>query len=84
VTAPVSVLRREGTEQVVYRLKDGRARRLVIQTGLTDEERGRVELLGSVEPGDSLLLGVVPGLRDDSRVRVIQSGGAPAASASEK
>lgn len=75
VTASVNVLRREGTDQVVYRLKNGAAERLVVETGLIDEERGRVELLGSVEAGDSLLTGVVPGLRPGALVRVIQNGG---------
>lgn len=82
VTAPVKVLRREGADQVVYRLKNGTAERLVVETGLLDEERGRVELLGSLEAGDSLLTGVVPGLRPGAPVRVIQNGGesAPATS----
>lgn len=81
VTAPVGVLRREGLEDVVYRLRGGTAERLLVRTGLVDEERGRVELRGGVEAGDSLLSGVVPGLRDQARVRVIQNGGGTGAEA---
>jgi membrane fusion protein, multidrug efflux system len=76
VTAPVSVLRREGADQVVYRLQGSVASRAVVQTGLLDEEQGITELIGAVEPGDSLLSGVVPGLRDGARVRVIKGNDA--------
>lgn len=79
VTASVSVLRREGVDQVVYRLRGGVASRTVIQTGLLDEEQGIIELIGAVQTGDSLLSGVVPGLRDGARVRVIKGTGADGA-----
>ena len=36
-TAPIACLRLEGTEQVVYRLRAGRAERLTVQTGIVDE-----------------------------------------------
>lgn len=75
VTASVSVLRREGLDQIVYRLQNGIASRSVIQTGLLDEEQGIIELIGPVQSGDSLLSGVVPGLRDGARVRVIKESG---------
>ena len=39
--------------------------------GLLDEEAGMCELIGPIEPGDSLLTGVLPGLRDGVRVRVL-------------
>jgi membrane fusion protein, multidrug efflux system len=73
VTAPVATLRMEGTQQVVYRLQNGVAERLPVQTGLVDEEHGIVELRGAVAPGDSLLTGVVPGLRPGAAVRILQS-----------
>jgi RND family efflux transporter MFP subunit len=76
VTASVGVLRREGVDQVVYRLQGGLASRSVIQTGLLDEEQGIIELIGAVQAGDSLLSGVVPGLRDGARVRVIKGNSA--------
>lgn len=76
VTASVSVLRREGTDQVVYRLQRGLASRSVVRTGLLDEAQGIIELIGAVQTGDSLLSGVVPGVRDGARVRVIKGTGA--------
>jgi RND family efflux transporter MFP subunit len=69
--APVAALRHEGTDQVVYRLRGGVAERVVVQTGLVDEADGVAELVGGIVPGDSLLTGVVPGLRPGVRVRLL-------------
>jgi membrane fusion protein, multidrug efflux system len=71
-SAPLAVLRQEGTEQVVYAVKGGTARRIVVATGLVDEDAGVVELIGGVSPGDSLLTGVLPGLKDGVPVRVLR------------
>lgn len=73
VSAPVAVLRKEAAEQVVYRVKAGLTQRVVVKQGLLDEQVGMVELVGEVAPGDTLLTGVVPGLRAGERVRVITS-----------
>jgi RND family efflux transporter MFP subunit len=70
-TAPLAVLRREGADLVVYRLQRGTARRVGVTTGLVDEAAGVVELVGGVSPGDSLLTGVLPGLRDGAPVRIL-------------
>ncbi len=69
--APVSVLRKEGLDQVVYRIRNGKAERVRVTTGLVDEETNSVELIGDVALGDSLLSGVVPGLRDGAAVKVL-------------
>ncbi len=74
--AALSSLRKEGTEQVVYRVRGGHAERVAVTTGLIDEETQTAELLGPLSPGDSLLIGVLPGLRDGVRVRVIESSSA--------
>lgn len=79
LAAPVSVIRREGQEQVVYHLRDGRAARVPVRTGLLDEGAGVVELIGALSPGDSLLSGVVPGIRDGAPVRVLAENGTGAA-----
>jgi RND family efflux transporter MFP subunit len=72
--APVAALRTEGTASVVYRLAQGRAKRIPVTIGLIDEDAGAVELIGDVSPGDSLLTGMLPGLRDGARVRVLAAG----------
>ena len=75
MAAPLATLRQEGTEQVVYRLRRGTAERVPVRTGLIDEAAGVVELLGEVAPGDSLLTGVLPGLRPGARVRILSNSG---------
>lgn len=69
--ASVRALRNEGTEQVVYRLRGGRAEKVRINIGIVDEDAGICELIGPLEPGDSLLTGVLPGLRDGVAIRVL-------------
>ena len=75
IAAPVAALRTEGTASVVYRLAQGRAKRVPVTVGLVDEDAGAVELIGEVSPGDSLLTGVLAGLRDGARVRVLAVNG---------
>jgi membrane fusion protein (multidrug efflux system) len=71
LAAPVAALRREGSEDVVYRIRGGKAQRLPVRIGLRDEERGLVELVADVAAGDSLLTGVLPGIRDGVTVQVL-------------
>jgi membrane fusion protein, multidrug efflux system len=77
-SAPLSVLRQEGAEQVVYAVKGGIAQRIVVTTGLVDEQLGVVELIGDVSPGDELLTGVLPGIKNGVPVQILgsQAGGA--------
>ena len=75
-SAPIASLRQEGTEQVVYRVRAGTAERVPVRTGLVDEASGVVELVGAVSAGDSLLTGVLPGLRPGARVRILGGSGA--------
>ena len=80
--APIASLRQEGAEAVVYRIRGGMAERVAVRTGLVDESAGVVELIGAVAPGDSLLTGVVPGLRPGARVRILSgSAASPGAAA---
>jgi membrane fusion protein, multidrug efflux system len=78
--APLAVLRQEGTEQVVYAVRNGTAKRIAITTGLVDEDAGVVELLGDVSPGDLLLTGVLPGLKDGVPIKILESGSGGATS----
>lgn len=83
VTAPLSAIRKEGQQDVVYRLRSGRAQKVVIRKGIVDDDRGVVELIGDVTVGDSLLTGILPGLKDSAKVLILsggQVGGAPTSS----
>lgn len=83
VTAPLSAIRKEGQQDVVYRLRSGRAQKVIIRKGVIDDDRGVVELIGDVTVGDSLLTGILPGLKDSAKVLILsggQVGGAPTSS----
>jgi membrane fusion protein (multidrug efflux system) len=71
LAAPAAAVRTEGGKSVVYAIRDGKARRVEIHAGLLDEARGWMELEGEVAAGDSLLTGVLPGIRDGVPVRVL-------------
>jgi len=73
--APIAVIRNEGGEQVVYRLLGGRAERIPVTLGIVNEDAGVCELIGSINPGDSLLTGVLPGLRTGVQVKVLGTPG---------
>lgn len=75
LAAPLAVLRGEGGESVVYRLRRERAERVVVTTGLIDEVAGLMELIGPVAAGDSLLMGVLPGIKEGVRVRILTDAG---------
>jgi membrane fusion protein (multidrug efflux system) len=82
LAAPIGTIRKEGQVEVVYRLRGGRAQRLPIRTGLIDSDAGAAELIGDVAAGDSLLTGVLPGLKDGAKVLILKgsqtTGAAPA------
>lgn len=82
IAAPIAAIRKEGQADVVYRLRGGRAQRLPIRTGLIDEDSGVAEIIGDVAVGDSLLTGVLPGLKDGAKVMILTgsqtNGAAPA------
>lgn len=73
LAAPVGALRTEGSGHVVYRLRGGRAERVEVRLGLLDEAAGMAELVGELAAGDSLLTGVLPGIRDAVQVRVLDA-----------
>lgn len=81
LAAPLAALRGEGGQQVVYRLRGGRAGRVVVATGLVDEGAEMIELIGDLSAGDSLLTGVLPGIKDGVAVRLTEG---PAASATTR
>jgi RND family efflux transporter MFP subunit len=77
--APLAALRQEGSDQVVYRLRGGVAGRVPVQIGLTDEVAEVAELIGPLAPGDTLLTGVLPGIRDGAPVKILEGKGSTGA-----
>jgi RND family efflux transporter MFP subunit len=75
---PASAVERQGSSSWVLRVRDGKAERVPVQVGLTDERDGRVELTGGVAEGDVLLTGAAQAVTPGTPVTV--TGEATAAS----
>lgn len=82
VVVPVAAVDRRGITPFAYLLEDGVVQRVEVQLGLHDEATERIELLGGVAAGDTLLLGAAQGISPGTLVRVSSPGDAPVASAS--
>jgi RND family efflux transporter MFP subunit len=67
---PVGALVREGSATWVLRVRDGKAERVPVQVGLTDEGRGQVELTSGVAEGDLLLTGAAHAVTPGTPVKV--------------
>ena len=54
VAVPVSALRRLGDDDVVWRVRDGRAERVRVEVGVAGPEQ--VEIRSGLEPGDVIVV----------------------------
>ena len=70
LSAPVNAVDQRALKPFVVRLKGGRTERVEVAIGVRDEERERVELVGNVAAGDTLLLGAAQGITAGTIVRV--------------
>ena len=69
--APPSVVDLTGAAPLVRRVRHGVVEVIPVQIGVHDDLAGRVELLGPLSVGDTLLLGSAQGLAAGSAVRVL-------------
>lgn len=81
VAVPRSALRTEGDARtpVVYVIAGGTVRKRVVSVGVTDEDRGLVQITSGVQAGEVVVVGPVEGLAEGARAEVV--GAAPAPSA---
>jgi RND family efflux transporter MFP subunit len=70
VLVPAGALRRDGSEDVVYVLKDRRAQRRAVTLGAVSGD-SRV-VLGGLSPGESVIVDAPTGIRDDAAVTEIK------------
>ena len=70
VLVPVGALRKDGSEDVVYVLKDRRAQRRAVTLGAGSGD-SRV-VLGGLSPGESVIVDAPAGIRDDAAVTEIK------------
>lgn len=66
VVVPVAAVVREADEAAVFVVKDGKASRHVVETGLTDGTR--IEIVSGVSAGDRVIVDGQAGLPDDAPV----------------
>lgn len=79
-TIPLAALRHDAEGEYVYRVDEGDVSRYTrVKTGL--QLNDRVEILDGVEIGDKVIVKGIIGLRDGSKVRVVNSGQATASAA---
>ena len=70
VLVPAAALRKDGAEQVVFVLKDRKARRRTVTLGSASGESRQV--LAGVSPGEAVIIDAPAGLRDDMPVTVAE------------
>jgi RND family efflux transporter MFP subunit len=66
---PAAAVLSQGGASVVYRLRDGRAEKTVVEIAPAEEDESRVEVLAGLEAADVVVVAPDPGLRDGQRVR---------------
>jgi membrane fusion protein (multidrug efflux system) len=76
LTVPEEALVPVGTEQLVYRVVDGKAQRIKVRTGT--RRGGTVEILDGLSQGDTVVTAGQMKLRDGVAVAVAGTGGKPA------
>jgi RND family efflux transporter MFP subunit len=70
VVLPAGALRRDGSEDVVYVLKDHHAQRRAVTLGATSGDSRQV--LAGVSPGESVIVDAPAGIKDDAPVSEIK------------
>jgi Barrel-sandwich domain of CusB or HlyD membrane-fusion len=70
VLVPAGALRKDGSEDVVYVLKDRHAQRRAVTLGATSGDSRQV--LAGVSPGESVIIDPPAGIRDDAAVTEIK------------
>lgn len=68
--APAAAVETDGSASWVIRVRNGKAERIAVEVGLTDEARGQVELIAGVEEGDLLLTGAAQAVTPGTPVSV--------------
>ncbi|HKS06068.1 MAG TPA: efflux RND transporter periplasmic adaptor subunit [Gemmatimonadaceae bacterium] len=74
LAAPVNAIDQRALKPFVVRLKGGKTERVEVSIGVRDEERERVELIGGIAAGDTLLLGAAQGITAGTVVKVRRAG----------
>jgi multidrug efflux pump subunit AcrA (membrane-fusion protein) len=79
LTAPLNAIAMSGDTTFVMRVKQSRVQRVPVQIGVRDEEGERVEVIGPVAAGDTVLVGAAVSISPNSQIRIQAISDNPAA-----
>jgi RND family efflux transporter MFP subunit len=70
LVVPASAIDVRGSAPTVMRVKQGKAEKVQVQIGLSDQSSETIEVISGIVAGDTLLLGAAQGITPGSAVRV--------------
>ena len=70
LTAPLNAITMNGDTSFLMRVKAGRTEKVAVQLGVRDEEMERVEVIGPIAAGDTILVGAAVSISPSAAVRV--------------
>jgi membrane fusion protein, multidrug efflux system len=70
LTAPTNAITMSGDTSFIMRVRQGRVEKVPVQVGVRDDEMERVEIIGQVAAGDTILIGAAASISPNSLVRV--------------
>jgi membrane fusion protein (multidrug efflux system) len=79
LVAPANAVDQRGIKPFVMRLKNGKVERVEVSLGVRDEGTERVEILGGIAVGDSLLIGAAQGITVGTPVKISAPSDKPTA-----
>jgi membrane fusion protein (multidrug efflux system) len=79
LVAPSNAVDQRGIKPFVIRLKNGKVEKVEVSLGVRDEGTERVEILGGVAAGDSLLIGAAQGITAGTPVKISAPSDKPTA-----
>ena len=80
LVVPASAVDVRGSAPTVMRVKQGKAEKVQVQIGLSDQSSETIEVLSGLQAGDTLLLGAAQGITPGTAVRVSTPAAVPVAS----
>jgi hypothetical protein len=70
LVVPASAVDVRGSAPTVMRVKQGKAEKVQVQIGLSDQSSETIEVISGLVAGDTLLLGAAQGITPGTAVRV--------------
>lgn len=81
---PIAALRKDGNQDIVYRVENGDIKAQPVKLGLRNEDDGYVEVLDGLTPGAMVLAAPLDGVKPGSKVKLPSAPAAGSATATAK